>query len=52
MTLGAMSLKSHLRGVVQVCRPHKDPLFSPILAVAQREAFSLIDPPSESSHID
>lgn len=30
----------------------KDPLFAPVLAWAQREASSLIDPASESSHID
>lgn len=46
------TLKGHLRGVLQVCPPHKDPLFSPILAAAQREASSLIDLPSESSRID
>lgn len=46
------TLKGHLRGVLQVCSPHKDPLFSPILAGAQQEASSLIDLPSESSRID
>lgn len=34
-----ISQKKQQRGVVQVCSPHKDPLFSPILPLAQQEAF-------------
>lgn len=50
----SLDIRCNNRGkaAVWACSPHKGPLFSPFLHLAQQEASSLIDPPSESGRID